>query len=90
MTSAELLSLAQMVRRKFAKTEVRYGYQNAGDDTVCDLQDVEQDAALAIWEHYMATKLGLAGRRSLDPGRLRDQAVGLAGLVHAGAGRGLA
>lgn len=56
MTAAELTDAARLVRNLFAKNARRGGFRDVGKDTVCDLEDVEQEAALAIWEAYARGK----------------------------------
>lgn len=56
MTAAELKDTARLVRNLFVKNAARGGFRDVGEDTVCDLDDVEQTAALAIWETYMRGK----------------------------------
>lgn len=56
MNAAELKDTARLVRNLFVKNAARGGFRDVGEDTVCDLDDVEQTAALAIWETYLRGK----------------------------------
>lgn len=64
MTGLQLQGLAQTVRRAIAKLSRKNDYAHGGDDTICDLDDAEQDAALHIWMTWLRTHQPVVGGRS--------------------------
>lgn len=75
MTGVELKDLARTVRRAVARLSRREDFAHGGDNAICDLDDVEQDAALHIWMTWLRTHEPVVGGRTFYVTAGRRQAI---------------